>query len=91
MPRQGEQSFRLGGRNSCTSTIVTNFIGIPIYDARLHEANERLRDLSARINDSVVKFNDLATNNASIKRFNDLATNYNDLVMQPNEARAAKK
>jgi chromosome segregation ATPase len=57
-------------------------------DEMLEKVNEQLRETSARLNESILKFNELATNyNASVGRFNELATNYNSVVTQLNELR----
>jgi uncharacterized coiled-coil DUF342 family protein len=70
---------------------ITNWAGaIAERDLRLQQVNEQIRDLSARLRESVLKFNELASNHhASIQRFNELATNYNQVVTQLNESRAA--
>jgi chromosome segregation ATPase len=68
---------------------VTNWAAaVAERDARMKEANGRLRDLSTQLNESVLKFNELASNhNASVLRFNELATNYNQVVTQLNQLR----
>lgn len=68
---------------------VTNWAAaVAARDESLQELNERLRATSTRLNQSIVKFNELATNyNASVKGFNDLATNYNSVVTQLNQLR----
>jgi biopolymer transport protein ExbD len=70
---------------------VTNWAGaVAQRDERIKEANDRIRDLGVQLNDSVQKFNALATNyNTSVTKYNELATNYNKVVGQLNEARAA--
>jgi len=72
---------------------VTNWsAAVTARDKSLKEANEHLRDTTVRLNESILKFNELASNyNASVQRFNDLATNYNSVVTQLNAARAAAK
>ncbi len=72
---------------------VTNWsAAVAARDESLQQANERLRDTALRLNESVLKFNELASNyHASVQRFNELATNYNSVVTQLNEARAPKK
>ena len=71
---------------------VTNWAtAVSARDESLKEMHGRLRDTAARLNESILKFNELASNhNASIKRFNELATNYNSVVTQLNEARGVK-
>ena len=72
---------------------VTNWAtAVTARDVSLKQANERLRDTTLRLNESILKFNELASNyHASVQRFNDLATNYNSVVTQLNEARGATK
>ncbi len=72
---------------------VTNWsAAVTARDKSLKEANEHLRDTTVRLNESILKFNELASNyNASVQRFNDLATNYNSVVTQLNAVRAGAK
>jgi chromosome segregation ATPase len=72
---------------------VTNWAAaVAERDIKLKEANVRLRDLGTQLNDSVLKFNELASNhNASVLRFNELATNYNQVVTQLNQLRTGGK
>lgn len=58
------------------------------WAAAVTARDQSLRETTARLSDSVLKFNELGSNyNASIKRFNELATNYNSVVTQLNELR----
>lgn len=88
-----QESTQLARERDQLKASVTNWAAaVTARDESLRDLNERLRDIAARLNDSVQKFNDLATNyNASVKRFNDLATNYNSVVTQLNELRTRNK
>lgn len=57
---------------------ITNWTqAVSARDARLTEANERIRSMAAQLNESIGKYN-------------ELATNYNAVVKQLEEARAKK-
>jgi chromosome segregation ATPase len=57
---------------------LTNWVdAVAVRDERLKEANERIRELAGQLNDS-------------IKKFNELATNYNGLVTQVKAQQAAQ-
>lgn len=89
--RLERQNLQLSSERDQLKASITNWSGaIAERDLRLQQVNDQLRDLSARLRESVLKFNELASNHhASIDRFNELATNYNQVVTQLNEARAA--
>ncbi|HWN94916.1 MAG TPA: hypothetical protein VNT99_07775 [Methylomirabilota bacterium] len=88
-----QQHEQLARERDQLKTSVTNWAAaVTARDESLRDLNERLREASTRLNDSVLKFNELATNyNASMKRFNELATNYNSVVTQLNELRTRSK
>ena len=89
--RLERQNLQLSSERDQLKASITNWSGaIAERDLRLQQVNDQLRDLSARLRESVLKFNELASNHhASIHRFNELATNYNQVVTQLNESRAA--
>lgn len=88
---EGENSQLLREREQLKVSVTNWAAAVTARDESLKEANERLRDTASRLNESILKFNELASNyNASIKRFNELATNYNSVVTQLNEARGGK-
>ncbi len=63
---------------------------VQVRDARIAEANDRIRDLGGRLKDAVEKFNDLATRyNERTQQLNELTTRFNTVVEQLNQARAA--
>ncbi len=79
-------------RDQLKASVTTWAAAVAARDESLQQANERLRATSMRLNESILKFNELASNhNASLQRFNDLATNYNSVVTQLNEARQGGK
>ncbi len=87
------QNLQLSAEREQLKASVTNWAAaVAERDERLKLAGVQLRDLSARLNESVLKFNELASNhNGSIRRFNELATNYNSVVTQLNELRTTGK
>jgi uncharacterized phage infection (PIP) family protein YhgE len=88
---ENENSQLLREREQLKVSVTNWAAAVTARDESLKEANERLRDTASRLNESILKFNELASNyNASVKRFNELATNYNSVVTQLNEARGAK-
>jgi ABC-type transporter Mla subunit MlaD len=77
-------------RDQLKASITNWSAAVAARDENLRQLNEQLQETSKRLNDSVLKFNELATNyNASVHRFNELATNYNSVVAQLNEARSS--
>jgi chromosome segregation ATPase len=87
-----EKSQLLRERDQLKASVTNWAAAVAARDESLRDLNARLRDATTRLNESLVKFNELATNyNASIQRFNDLATNYNSVVTQLNELRAPRK
>lgn len=57
---------------------LTNWMdAVAVRDERLKEANERIRDLAGQVNDS-------------IRKFNELATNYNGLVARVKAQQSAQ-
>lgn len=60
-------------------------------DARIAEANQRIREVGGRLKEAVEKFNDLAARyNERTQQLNELTTRYNETVEQLNQARGAK-
>lgn len=87
-----ENAQLLRERDQLKASVTNWAAAVATRDEGLRNLNGRLREASTRLNDSVLKFNDLATNyNALMKRFNDLATNYNSVVTQLNELRTQGK
>lgn len=86
------ENSKLGVEREQLKSSVTNWAAaVAARDEQLEKANAQLHEFSARLNETVHKFNELTTNhNAAIRRFNELATNYNDVVRQLNELRVGK-
>ena len=74
-------------RDQLKASLVQWTGAVHLRDRRIAEANDRIREVGARLKDGVERFNQLATRyNEIVKQMDDLTVKYNTLITRLNEA-----